>query len=45
MVRTLDHWKKYLPALRTQMQAALQQVEKSGNLSRDVQELVSKALA
>jgi len=45
LVRTLDHWKKYLPALRTQMQAALQQVEKSGNLSRDVRELVSKALA
>jgi len=45
LVRTLDHWKKYLPALRTQMRAALQHIEKSGNLSRDVQELVSKALA
>ena len=26
LVRTLDHWKKYQPALKKQMQAALQKV-------------------
>lgn len=45
LVRTLDHWKKYRPELGIQMQKALQQVEKSGNLSRDVRELVGKALS
>jgi aminopeptidase N len=45
LVRTLDHWKKYTPALQKQMQAALQKVAKAKGLSRDVQELVGKALA
>ncbi|MBI3524050.1 MAG: aminopeptidase N [Betaproteobacteria bacterium] len=45
LVRTLDHWKKYLPALQKQMQAALQDVAKSKGLSKDVHELVAKALA
>ncbi len=45
LVRTLDHWKKYLPSLRKQMKSALQQIEKSESLSKDVQEVVSKALA
>ena len=45
LVRTLDHWKKYRPALKKQMQAALQKVAGSNGLSKDVQELVVKALA
>jgi aminopeptidase N len=45
LARTLDRWKKYQPALRVQMQAALQKVAKSKKLSNDVDEVVSKALA
>jgi aminopeptidase N len=44
LVRTLDHWKKYTPVLKKKMQAALQQVAAAKGLSKDVQELVSKAL-
>jgi aminopeptidase N len=45
LVRTLDHWKKFQPALRKQMQAALQKVAATKGLSKDVHELVVKALA
>jgi aminopeptidase N len=45
LVRTLDHWKKFQPALKKQMQAALQEVAATKGLSKDVQELVTKALA
>jgi aminopeptidase N len=45
LVRTLDHWKKYKPALKKQMQAALQKVAAAKGLSKDVHELVVKALA
>ncbi len=45
LVRTLDHWKKYKPALKKQMQAALQKVAATKGLSKDVHELVVKALA
>jgi aminopeptidase N len=44
LVRTLDHWKKYQPALKKQMQAALQKVAAAKGLSRDVQEVVGKTL-
>ncbi|MFA6904107.1 MAG: aminopeptidase N [Gallionellaceae bacterium] len=44
LVRTLDHWKKYKPALKKQMQAALQKVAATKGLSKDVHELVTKAL-
>ena len=44
LVRTLDHWKKYLPALKKQMQAALQKVAAAKRLSKDVQEVVVRAL-
>jgi aminopeptidase N len=44
LVRTLDHWKKYRPALKKQMQAALQQVAATKGLSRDVQEVVGRTL-
>jgi aminopeptidase N len=44
LVRTLDHWKKYQPALKKQMRAALQKVAATKDLSKDVQELVVRAL-
>jgi len=44
LVRTLDHWKKYRPALKQQMQAALQKVVAAKGLSKDVQELVGRTL-
>ena len=44
LARTLDHWKKYLPNLRDNMNSTLQMIEKSGNLSKDTQEVISKAL-
>ena len=44
LVRTLDHWKKYRPALKKQMQAALQKVAAAKGLSKDVQEVVVRAL-
>jgi len=44
LVRTLDHWKKYQPALKQQMQAALQKVAAVKGLSKDVQEVVCRTL-
>ena len=44
LVRTLDHWKKYQPVLKKQMQAALQKVAAAKGLSKDVQEVVVRAL-
>ncbi len=44
LVRTLDHWKKYQPALKQQMQAAWQKVAAAKGLSKDVQEVVGKTL-
>jgi len=44
LVRTLDHWKKYRPALKKQMRAALQKVAAAKGLSRDVQEVVGRTL-
>ncbi len=45
LVRTLDHWKKYKPELKLQMQAALQKISQIKGLSKDVHELVEKSLA
>ncbi|MEQ1667484.1 MAG: aminopeptidase N [Sulfuriferula sp.] len=44
LVRVLDHWKKYQPALRAHMQDALHRVANAAGLSKDVQELVVKML-
>ncbi len=44
LVRTLDHWKKYKPALQKLMKAALEKVAETNELSKDVQELVTKTL-
>ena len=42
-VRTLDHWKNQ-PALKKKMLAALQKVAAAKGLSKDVQEVVIRAL-
>ncbi|HUW75840.1 MAG TPA: aminopeptidase N, partial [Gallionella sp.] len=44
LVRTLDHWKKFRPALKKQMRAALQKVAAAKGLSKDVQEVVGRSL-
>jgi aminopeptidase N len=44
LVRVLDHWRKYQPALQARMQDALLTVANSAGLSKDVQELVIKML-
>ncbi len=41
----MDRWRRYAPALQTQMKKALQQVAGMSKLSNDVREIVSKALA
>jgi len=45
LARTLDRWRKYAPALQGKMKSALQQVADTRRLSRDVAEVISKALA
>jgi aminopeptidase N len=45
LARSLDRWKKYPHHLQTQMQSALEQVAKLKTLSRDVAEVINKALA
>ena len=45
LARSLDRWRKYTPALQEKMRLALQQVASSPKLSRDVAEVVTKALA
>ncbi|MGS0740679.1 aminopeptidase N [Glaciimonas sp. GG7] len=45
LARTLDRWRKYAPAFQEKMRSALQRVAAAPNLSKDVLEVVSKALA
>lgn len=45
LARSMDRWRRYLPALQTPMRAALEQVARHATLSNDVLEVVSKALA
>ncbi|MES2104556.1 MAG: aminopeptidase N [Pseudomonadota bacterium] len=45
LARSLDRWRKYPKALQVQMKAALQRVADTSKLSKDVLEVVSKALA
>jgi len=45
LARSLDRWRKYAPALREKMQAALKRVAGSPKLSKDLKEVVSKSLA
>ncbi len=45
LARSLDRWRKYTPALQAKMKKALQQVANSKDLSKDVREIITKALA
>ncbi|AOZ05570.1 aminopeptidase N [Cupriavidus malaysiensis] len=45
LARVMDRWQKYTPVLRDGMRAALEQVSAAPSLSRDVREIVGKALA
>jgi aminopeptidase N len=45
LARMLDRWRKYTPTLQAFMKSALQQVAKTPKLSRDVAEVITKALA
>lgn len=45
LARSLDRWTKFTPALQTQMQQALQRVADEPAMSRDVLEIIHKALA
>jgi aminopeptidase N len=45
LARSLDRWRKYAPAFQEKMRAALQRVADTKNLSKDVLEVVTKALA
>ena len=45
LARSLDRWRKYAPDAQEKMCAALQQVAHAPALSRDVSEVVAKALA
>ncbi|GJG93329.1 aminopeptidase N [Cupriavidus pauculus] len=45
LARVMDRWQKYEIPLRDRMRAALQRVAAASTLSRDVREIVSKALA
>jgi len=44
LARTLDRWRKFTPALQTRMHSALRRVAASKQLSKDVREVVTKAL-
>jgi aminopeptidase N len=45
LARSLDRWRKYAPALQDKMQDALKRVAGTRGLSKDVLEVVGKALA
>ncbi|AJC19366.1 aminopeptidase N [Pandoraea pulmonicola] len=45
LARVLDRWRKYTPALREHMREALGEVSRHTSLSKDVREIVEKALA
>jgi aminopeptidase N len=45
LARSLDRWRKYAPALQKKMRSALQKVAAVPQLSKDVAEVISKALA
>jgi aminopeptidase N len=45
LARSLDRWRKYTPEVQVRMRGALQQVANTRKLSKDVLEVVTKALA
>ncbi len=45
LARSMDRWRKYLPALQARMRPALQKIARTPRLSNDVMEVIGKALA
>ncbi len=45
VARTLERWRRYTPDRGAAMQTALQEVGRNGTISRDVREIVDRALA
>ncbi|MDO9023973.1 aminopeptidase N [Zwartia sp.] len=45
LARAFDHWSRFIPTVRDQMRTQLQRVSDHPDLSRNTQEIVSKALA
>ncbi len=45
VARAMDRWRMYAPSAQIMMESALQRVAKTRNLSNDVTEIISKALA
>ena len=45
LARSMDRWRKYTPELQEKMHAALQKIASAKNISKDVLEIVTKALA
>ena len=45
LARSMDRWRRYVPALQSPMRDALEKVAGQASLSNDVMEVVSKALA
>ena len=45
LARSMDRWRRYVPALQSHMRSALEKVAGQASLSNDVMEVVSKALA
>jgi aminopeptidase N len=45
LARALDRWRRYTPELQHSMQQSLRRVSEHAGLSRDVAEIVNKALA
>ena len=45
LARSLDRWRKFTPALQVPMQQALQKIANTRRVSKDVLEIITKALA
>ncbi|MGZ9712131.1 aminopeptidase N [Glaciimonas sp. GNP009] len=45
LARTLDRWRKYAPTVQEKMRGALERIAATPDLSKDVLEVISKALA
>ncbi len=45
LARSMDRWRKFTPALQEKMKVALERVASAKKLSKDVKEVVTKALA
>ena len=44
LARTFDNWQRFVPTQRTYMKAALERIQAHETLSRNVAEIINKAL-